>query len=82
MTGKGWGGGILLWLLIASLSWAGPKDFHRSMSSSPTRLNPLLATDSASAMITDWIFDGLVRFDKNATIVPDLAERWDRGRIT
>ena len=77
MTGKGWGGGILLWLLIASLSWAGPKDFHRSMSSSPTRLNPLLATDSASAMITDWIFDGLVRFDKNATIVPDLAERWE-----
>jgi len=78
---KGWE--AIVWSMLVALAvWipagAGgrPTDFQRSMSSSPTRLNPLLATDSASAAITDWIFDGLVKFDKNATIVPDLADSW------
>jgi len=46
------------------------------MSSSPTRINPLLATDSASAEIAAWIFNGLLKFDRNGSIVPDLAESW------
>jgi peptide/nickel transport system substrate-binding protein len=46
------------------------------MSSSPTRLNPLLATDSSSSEITDWIFNGLLKFDANGSIVPDLAQSW------
>ena len=68
------------WLLVfVMILWGvarGEGEFHRSMSSSPTRLNPLLATDSASSAITDWIFDGLVKFDANATLVPELAESW------
>jgi peptide/nickel transport system substrate-binding protein len=51
-------------------------DFHRSISSSPTRLNPLLATDSASGAISGWIFTGLLKFDKNGKIVPDMAESY------
>ena len=70
----------VLWLLMligSLLAQAGEmKDFHRAMSSSPTRLNPLLATDSASGEITGWIFNGLLKFDKNGTIAPDLAESW------
>ncbi len=66
---------LLLVLLVASLG-AGSGDFHRSMSSSPTRINPLLATDSASSEITDWIFNGLVKFDANGSIAPDLATDW------
>ena len=46
------------------------------MSSSPTRINPLLATDSASGEIAAWIFNGLLKFDKNGSIVPDLADSW------
>jgi len=68
--------GLAICLLCVGILAAGKGDFHRSMSSSPTRLNPLLATDSASASIADWIFDGLVKFDQNATITPDLAESW------
>jgi len=45
-----------------------------SISSSPARINPLLATDSASSDVAGWIFNGLVKFDKNASIVGDLAE--------
>ena len=53
-----------------------PGTFHRAMSSSPTRLNPLLATDSSSSEITDWIFNGLIKFDANGSLAPDLATDW------
>ena len=45
-----------------------------SISSSPARINPLLATDSASSEVAGYLFNGLVKFDKNGTIVGDLAE--------
>ena len=51
-------------------------EIHRSISSSPNRVNPLLATDSASGEITGWVFNGLVKFDKDANIVGDLAKSW------
>ena len=52
------------------------RDFHRSISSSPNRLNPYLATDSASGEISSWIYRGLVKFDKSGKIVPDMAQSW------
>ncbi len=63
---------ILLFLPLIIYS----TEFHRSISSSPNRVNPLLATDSASGEIAGWIFNGLVKFDKNAKIVGDLAKNW------
>lgn len=47
-----------------------------SISSSPSRINPLLATDSASSQVADYIFNGLVKFDRDGTIVGDLAKRF------
>ena len=49
---------------------------HLSISSSPSRLNPLLATDSASGEIVGWIFNSLVEYDKDAKIIPKLAKRY------
>ena len=44
-------------------------------SSNPARLNPLLATDSSSSEITGFIFNGLVKYDKDSKeIIGDLAE--------
>jgi peptide/nickel transport system substrate-binding protein len=40
-------------------------------------LIPILATDSASHAVAGQIYNGLVKYDKNLTIVPDLAERFD-----
>jgi len=46
-------------------------------SSNPSRLNPLLATDSSSSQIADFLFNGLVKFDKdNKEIVGDLAKNY------
>ena len=39
-------------------------------------LLPVLASDGASFSITGMIFNGLVRYDKDIKIVPDLAESW------
>ena len=50
---------------------------HLATSSNPSRLNPILATDSSSSEITNYIFNGLVKYDKtNAKIIGDLAKEF------
>jgi peptide/nickel transport system substrate-binding protein len=41
------------------------------------RLLPMLASDSASGDISGWIFNGLVKYDKDIKLAPDLAESWE-----
>lgn len=43
-------------------------------------LNPVLASDSASADIVGQVFNGLVKYDKDINLVGDLAESWDVAR--
>ena len=46
-------------------------------SSNPARLNPILATDSSSGEIVGFLFNGLVKFDKDSKeIIGDLAEKF------
>ncbi|MCL2389321.1 MAG: peptide-binding protein [Elusimicrobia bacterium] len=40
-------------------------------------LNPVLATDSASNSVNAMIFNGLLRYDENLILVPDLAESFE-----
>ena len=48
-----------------------------STSSNPSRLNPILATDSSSSEIANYIFNGLVKYNKDSSkIVGDLAEKY------
>ncbi len=49
---------------------------HLSISSNPSRLNPLIATDSASGEIAGWIFDSLLAYDKDGKIEPRMAESY------
>ncbi|MGE4397757.1 MAG: peptide ABC transporter substrate-binding protein, partial [Sulfurimonas sp.] len=47
---------------------------HLATSAKPSRLNPVLATDSSSSEITGFLFNGLVKYDKDlSTIIGDLA---------
>lgn len=48
-----------------------------SMSSSPSRLNPILANDSASSEISSWLFNGLFKYDKNGDITTELANNYE-----
>jgi len=65
---------ILILLLISIIVSA--STLHLSISSNPSRLNPLLATDSASGEIADWIFDALLTYDKDGKIKPNLAKSY------
>ena len=47
---------------------------HLSIGSNPSKLNPLIATDSASGEIAGWIFDALLAYDKDGNIEPRLAK--------
>ncbi|MBN1384233.1 MAG: peptide-binding protein [Elusimicrobia bacterium] len=61
-----------------------PNHYIESSIGDASYLNPVLSSDSASGDINDLIFDGLVKYDKNINIVPDLAESWeilDDGKI-
>ena len=50
---------------------------HLATSSNPARLNPILATDSSSSEIAGFIFNGLLKYDKDSsTIIGDLAEKF------
>ena len=39
-------------------------------------LVPILASDSASSDVCAMIFNGLVKYDKDINLIPDLAEYW------
>ena len=48
-----------------------------AISSSPSRVNPILANDSASSEIADWVFNGLFKYDKDGNVVEDLASSYE-----
>ncbi|RMF94162.1 MAG: ABC transporter substrate-binding protein [Candidatus Schekmanbacteria bacterium] len=45
--------------------------------SAPITMDPRLATDVQSSRLTELLFNGLVKFDKNLRIVPDLCKNWE-----
>ncbi len=65
-----------LLILLFLFSSAYTSTLNLSISSNPSRINPILATDSASSEIADWIFNGLFKYDKNGKIVCDLAKSY------
>jgi peptide/nickel transport system substrate-binding protein len=43
----------------------------------PSNLIPMLASDSASHSVSGLIFNGLVKYDTDLSVIGDLAESWD-----
>ncbi len=54
--------------------------FVESTIGDASRLNPLLATDSTSGAICNYVFNGLVKYDKDLRLVGDLAKSWEIRR--
>lgn len=66
-----------IFLLLSFLISLNAATLHLNTSSNPSRLNPLLATDSGSSEIVGFIFNALVKYDKDGTkIVGDLAKSY------
>ena len=43
----------------------------------PSTLIPILASDSPSLEVAGWVYNGLVKYDKDLKLVGDLARSWD-----
>ena len=65
----------LIYLLIIN-TFLFASTLNLSLSSNPSRVNPILASDSASAEIADWVFNGLFKYDKDGNVVEDLAQSY------
>lgn len=64
-------------LLLALSLILSASTLQLATATNPARLNPLLATDSSSSEIAGFLFNGLVKYDKDSsTIIPDLAEKF------
>ncbi|MDD5052264.1 MAG: peptide-binding protein [Sulfuricurvum sp.] len=64
-------------LLLLQSVWLIASTLHLSTSSNPARLNPIIATDSASASISGFLFNALVKYDESGQkIIGDLAESY------
>src|SRR5512135_1573439 len=53
-----------------------PGYLYLRLNSNPTTLDPALITDVMGGGIAAKLFNGLVRFNENLDIVPDLARSW------
>ncbi len=56
-----------------------PRDggvYHAVLPWSPRTLDPAYSTDIYSITLIQQIFDGLVQFDQNLNVAPDLATSW------
>jgi len=49
---------------------------HRSIGDA-SNLIPIISSDSSSHEVAGFIYNGLVKYDKDYTIVGDLAESWE-----
>ncbi len=62
--------------ILFTLNFLLASTLELSISSSPSRLNPIIASDNASSTINQWIFNGLLKYDKDGNITTDLASSY------
>ena len=65
---------LILLLFVSNILTA--STLNLSISSNPSRINPILSTDSASSDISGWIFNGLFTYDKDGNIITELADSY------
>ncbi|MGB5866314.1 MAG: ABC transporter substrate-binding protein, partial [Arcobacteraceae bacterium] len=65
-----------LTLICIFISCVYSSTLNFSLSSNPSRINPILSTDSVSSEIESWIFNGLFKYDKDGNVVVDLASSY------
>ena len=48
----------------------------------PVVLNPVVESDGVSYLVNLWLYDSLIRIDRNLQPVPELAESWQVSTTT
>ncbi|MDR2100714.1 MAG: peptide-binding protein [Campylobacteraceae bacterium] len=65
---------LITLFILAQLSFCA--SLHIGMSANPSRINPILSTDSVSGELAQYIFNSLITYDENASIKPELAKSY------
>ncbi len=66
-----------LFLLLLYPLFLFSSTLHLATVSNPSRINPIVATDASSSEIAAYVFNGLVKYDKDGKeIIGDLAESY------
>ena len=71
---------IIIFFSVIACQKAIPKKegfLYLRLNTNPTTLDPALIVDVTGASIGAKIFNGLVRFDQDLRLQPDLAEKWE-----
>jgi peptide/nickel transport system substrate-binding protein/oligopeptide transport system substrate-binding protein len=67
-------------MVLTACQWSGdgrtPGYLHLRLNTNPTTLDPALIVDVTGGSIAAKIFNGLVRFNEDLDIIPDVAESW------
>ncbi|MDR1460753.1 MAG: peptide-binding protein [Campylobacteraceae bacterium] len=66
-----------LFFLIFITQFLFCSSLHVAMSANPSRINPILATDTVSGEISFFIFNSLLTYDENASIKSELAKSYE-----
>lgn len=80
--------GALALLIVASflnaltLSSAKKNEMAVGMMGEPSTLNPIKQADSSASTVGGSIFNGLLKYNENLDIVPDLAESFELAQTT
>ncbi len=67
----------LLIFLSIFIIFSSASTLNLSINANPSRINPILSTDSASSEITQWLFNSLITYDKDGKIKNSLAESYE-----
>jgi peptide/nickel transport system substrate-binding protein len=68
---------FLLFVPAGCARQAGSKDFVVAIESFPSNLDPRYPTDAYSSKVQGLLFNGLLKFDDQLMLVPDLADRYE-----
>jgi len=72
---------LLLFTIALGLLGCGrgrdPHTLYVSLDADPTTFDPALIQDVAGGEIAAKLFNGLLRYDEQGTLIPDLAERYE-----
>ncbi|MBI4684701.1 MAG: ABC transporter substrate-binding protein [Nitrospirae bacterium] len=68
---------LLLFLLACSSHNRLSEYIYYRLNTNPTTLDPALIVDVTGGLLSAKLFNGLVRLDKDLSVIPDIASKWE-----
>ncbi|UCH83961.1 MAG: ABC transporter substrate-binding protein [Candidatus Latescibacterota bacterium] len=73
---------VVLLFCVASLAGCSQRPLegdvlYLALETSPNKLDPAMVVDVAEGQVCSMIYQGLVRFSPEGTVIPDAARRWE-----